>query len=67
MNYIKRLERDNSELKDRIAGVSYEVDCMLQYLSSGKFRGTENGESKDYIRTWEVEEFCRRIRTEITE
>ncbi len=42
MNYIKRLETENEELKATLAMANNEITNLMAYLASSKFHGAEN-------------------------
>jgi hypothetical protein len=54
MNYIKSLQAENTELKEKIGTVLNEIDAFIIFLNSSKFTGTEGGERKDWIATGDV-------------
>lgn len=45
MNFIKRLQAENQELKNQIREAQEETLEILKYLNSPKFHGAEN----DYV------------------
>ena len=42
MNYIKQLQQDNAELKERLAAADQNITYILTYLNSSKFQGVDN-------------------------
>lgn len=42
MNYIKQLQADNQELKNRLDTVEEQLIELLAYYNSNKFHGVEN-------------------------
>ena len=54
MNYIKHLEQENAELRQRAELANKEIADFLVFLASPKFTGLENGERKDWIATTDV-------------
>ncbi len=54
MNFIKQLQADNKELKEKISSALVEINTFIIFLNSNKFRGTEGGERKDWISTGDV-------------
>lgn len=64
MNYIKKLERENEELKDALKAFDKSSALFMSHLMSSKFTGTENGERKDWISTGDVITRLREMRSE---
>jgi len=62
MNYIKQLEADNTELKQKISSALSELTAFQVFLSGPKFTGTENGERKNWISTEDVQRQIREIK-----
>ena len=55
MNYIKKLQLENSELANQINRTDYAINEFRVLLHSPKFCGTDlDGERKDYISTADV-------------
>ena len=54
MNYIKRLEAELAELKQRHEAGQQEIREFREHLASAKFVGDDNGERKDWIATSDV-------------
>jgi len=62
MNYIKRLESENANLKAKVICTLAEIQNMREHLALSKFQGIDSdGNPRDWIRTWEVEHFCQRL------
>ncbi len=58
MNYLKRLEQENREMRQALADVHHWTRFFEGYLEGPKFQG----ELEDYIRTHEIHSLCRTIR-----
>lgn len=54
MNYIKQLQAENEQLRQRLAAGIVELDEFKVHLHSDKFKGEEGGERKDWIATADV-------------
>jgi hypothetical protein len=55
MNYIKRLEADNLELRAQLEAVRAELQGFRVHLASAKFVGLESdGGRRDWIATGDV-------------
>ena len=55
MNYIKRLEKENAELRERALALENALRDFDAMLDSAKFHGTDiNGDRKDWIATGDV-------------
>ena len=61
MNHILRLQANLDQLKADMECIRLEVESFIVHLNSDKFRGTDNGERKDWIATADVMERLRRI------
>ena len=55
MNFIKRLQAENANLRQQMLDAQEEIQEFRAFvLQSPKFNGTENGERKDWISTTDV-------------
>lgn len=54
MNFIKRLQKENDDLKAQMIAAQREIEEFRAFLFSSKFVGTEGGERKDWIATTDV-------------
>lgn len=59
MNYIKSLQAENAELKNRVKKLDEEITQFIVFLNSPKFTGIEQngtgaGDRKDWIATGDV-------------
>jgi predicted transposase YbfD/YdcC len=61
-NYIQTLQANQRELARQIRTANLELENFLKFLHSDKFRGTENGERKDWIATADVITWIRETR-----
>ncbi len=63
MNYIKQLQQENTQLRADLESIRLEVEAFIVHLNSDKFRGTDNGERKDWIATADVIQRLRAIQS----
>lgn len=61
MNYIKKLELENEELKKNLVATDTEIQNFLIYLTSDKFSGFEN----NFVNATEVRARLLEIRNQI--
>jgi len=62
MNFIKSLQEEIRELKEKREITQTNLRDVLGFLCSAKFTGTEsNGERKDWIATGDVDRMIREI------
>lgn len=63
MNYIKKLESERNELREKSQTVEMAINNFIAHLHSPKFQGVEsNGERKDWIATGDVLNFLIELR-----
>lgn len=63
MNYIKRLEADNADLRKRIENTVNDLNAFRAFLRSAKFTGTESdGSRKDWISTGDADNHLSNLR-----
>ena len=66
MNYIKRLETENAELRQRAESSEKEICDFLAFCLSSKFVGTDaNGQRKDWISIADVQARLMEIKGQI--
>ena len=64
MNYIKRLEAENKEVKEQLADIETRITEFRAYLLSDKFTGIDlDGDRKDWIGTSELDSFLLELRS----
>lgn len=62
MNYIKRLEAENTEAKRRLLKLETEIQEFRAYLFSPKFTGFDSdGDRKDWISISELDNYLQRF------
>ncbi len=62
MNYIKRLEKENSDLKKALVDVGSAVHGFKAELDGAKFNGVESdGGRKDWMSTQDIRDRLDRI------
>ena len=64
MNYIKKLEQENTELRDALKAFDKSSAAFMSFLMSAKFQGLEGKERKDWISTGDVLTRLREMRSE---
>lgn len=65
-NFIQNLQKENAELKEKLAKVNAELFNFYSFLHSDKFIGTESdGSRKDWIATGDVINIIRGISNQI--
>lgn len=63
MNYIKKLQDENSSLKSQIKETNREINDFIHFLNTDKFIGVQSdGTRKDWISTGDVIERLKNIR-----
>lgn len=62
MNYIKKLEMENADLREVISYAQETVQRYREHLELPKFKGyEENGDRKDWIATGDVDLMMRTL------
>ena len=57
MNYIKKLNSENQDLKDKLNEINEMASEFSKYLSSSKFHGT----CEDNVAVWEPKKLLQEI------
>lgn len=65
MNFIQQLQKENAELKAKLAAASEATTDYMAYLLTSKFVGVENGERKDWISTGDVSDWLMSLRRQL--